>query len=97
MLIPVQEPSFIRGAHYLLIGYLVYLGLRLSVLEDVRLRAFEIADAAAMFIPYRQCYRNVLVVSILITWTMYSPYPLAPPRLIVYRSGHTALKVVGIA
>ena len=102
--------------------------------------------AVIMFISYRrhhQHYRNVLVVSILITWTMYAIYPFAPPRLIVgegfidtfaalgpdlytskdslelynafsampsmhfgwtalmglivYRTGHTAFKVVGMA
>ena len=50
-----------------MIRYLVYLGLRLSVLEDIRLRAFENGDAPVMFISYRRRYRNVLVVSILIT------------------------------
>lgn len=129
----MQQHSFIREPIYLLIGYLVYLGLRLSILENVRARAFENADAVirferwlgvfqeqsiqawmlenahnlvmffnwfytvgffpvilpfavVMFISYRRhyrYYRNVLVVSILITWSIYAIYPLAPPRLIV--------------
>ena len=39
MRIPIQQPRFIREPIYLLIGYLMYLGLRLSVLENVRTRA----------------------------------------------------------
>ena len=45
MRIPIPQHPFIREPIYLLTGYLVYLGLRLSVLENIRARAFENANA----------------------------------------------------
>lgn len=40
-------------------------------------------------------YRNVFLISIVITWTLYSLYPLAPPRLLPEEGFVDAIAVLG--